>query len=103
MQVPGKLSEKDREQIVNGLQVARIIQYETVVHETPIACEAPRYLGDKAVLYRVLDERNIQKFGESMKRQTGVAFLNSLFDLEKSDRNRDQYKTIIMQRIKEIG
>jgi hypothetical protein len=101
--VPGKLSEKDREQIVSGLQHARIIQYDSVVTEAPVMMDKPRYLGDKAVLYRVLDERNIQKFGDSIKRQTGIAFLNSLYDLEKSDRNRDQYKNIILQRIKEIG
>lgn len=100
--ITGKVSQKVSKEltdyevncVLNGLKTGRLVVYKSVVTEKPAQIEDVVPSGVRVQARRLLDEHDVEAFGESLIGQP-ISVLKACLTLERNGLKRDKFVKVI--------
>jgi len=102
IKLPSDITDMEKTEILRGIEVGRVELVDSVVSTEPIN---PSY-NDLSSLHSVnifLDEKKIGLFESNVKKTGSRSFLSLCLSTEESDRNRDEYKSILKEKLNTLS
>lgn len=102
--VPAGISQEEKMVIVNALKMGELRRATEGEKNAPPAKAEEVLLSDLHIQARkLLDERDAGIVQNSLSKIFSVPFINAALEVEKRERRREQYVTILTARLKELS